>query len=174
MVEIYLFLFCLFSVVGWILEFSYRSLISKKMSNPGFMTGFVVPIYGFGIIILNTLCIMFYNLGFIYGALIITFLAIIVLSILELFTGYLLNKLFKIRLWDYSDRRFNIRGYICLYFSLIWGILALLYYIYVFSRVNLFASMYVKNSFCIFSLMVFYFTFLTDFILTIKSSKGFF
>jgi len=55
----YLFIFCLFSVVGWILEFAYRSIVNKKIINPGFMSGCVVPLYGFGAVILNIICSLF-------------------------------------------------------------------------------------------------------------------
>lgn len=42
-------------------------------------------------------------------------------SILELITGFALDKIFHARWWDYTDMPFNIGGYICLKFSIYWG-----------------------------------------------------
>ena len=54
----YLFIFAIFSVVGWILEVTYRSITNKKFINPGFLSGCAIPLYGFGVVILNIICIM--------------------------------------------------------------------------------------------------------------------
>ena len=52
--------------------------------------------------------------------------SVILNSALELVTGFVLEKLFHQKWWDYSDMPFNIGGYICLMFSLVWGLACLL------------------------------------------------
>ncbi len=118
----YAFLFVVFSVMGWLLETSYRSLANRRFINPGVLTGPYVPLYGFsGIVILM-----------IYGKigsepLIIRFFAYaLVVSIIEYLVGEFLLLVFKRRYWDYSNDIFNVQGHICLVFSMIWGVLSLI------------------------------------------------
>ena len=132
----YLFIFLLFSVVGWILELIYRSLITKKIVNPGFMTGCVVPLYGFGAIILNFVCKFFLDVDFKISIVSIFIISMILLSTLEYITGYILFKFFNMKLWDYSDQKFNINGFVCLKFSFVWGFLSLIYFYFVYSWIN--------------------------------------
>ena len=167
----YLFIFLIFSVVGWIIEFTYRSLITKRIVNPGFMTGFVVPLYGFGTIILNIVCKLFINIDFKISIIYIFILSIVLLSILEYITGYILFKFFNIKLWDYSDRKLNINGFVCLKFSLVWGFLSILYYFFIFPWINDYALMFLNNSFCLFSLGMLAVTFSIDLLFVAKERK---
>ena len=117
-----IFLFFLFSFAGWIIEAVYRSISNRRLVNPGFLKGPVVPIYGFsGILVLLT------YIGtmdvFILYRLVIYFSAI---TILEYVTSNLLYRLFKRRYWDYSDNHFNIGGHVCLPFSLIWMVFSII------------------------------------------------
>lgn len=113
--------FIIFSFFGWCLEVVYQATSKGLIINRGFLNGPVCPIYGFGIISLK---LFFSNLTpssleiFLYG--------VIFSTIIELIGGYILFKIFKCRWWDYSDKPFNLKGYICLEFSLIWGIGVLL------------------------------------------------
>ncbi len=118
----YAFLFVVFSVMGWFLETSYRTLANRRFINPGVLAGPYVPLYGFsGIVILM-----------IYGRigsepLIIRFFTYaLVVSIIEYLVGELLLLVFKRRYWDYSNDIFNVQGHICLIFSMIWGVLSLI------------------------------------------------
>ena len=167
----YLFLFCMFSVIGWILELLYRSIVTKKIVNPGFMTGCVVPLYGFGVIILNILCTLFTKINSDYKVIFIFILSVILLSILEYITGYMLLKFFNLKLWDYSMRKFNIKGFVCLKFSFTWGILSLVYYYLIFPWINEYAIKFISNSFCLFSLGMFFGVFLIDLFVTIDLLK---
>ena len=115
----YLFLFSMFSIIGWILEVIYRSFITKKLVNPGFMSGCVVPIYGVGAIIANIICILVNKTSFNSKILLVCILSMIFLSFLELICGHICLKYFHLRLWDYRKYKINYKGYICINFSLL-------------------------------------------------------
>lgn len=167
----YLFMFCLFSVVGWIIELIYRSIILKKIVNPGFMTGCVVPLYGFGSVILNIICKRIDSFHTNYKLILLFFISVLVLSILEYVSGYIIKKFFHIRLWDYSMRRFNINGFVCGFFSFIWGISSLIYYYLIFPWINDVSYNFINNKFCLFSLGIFFGIFLIDLFVTIDLLK---
>ena len=101
-------LFLIYSIIGWLMESALVSFQSSKLINRGFLIGPYCPIYGFGGLII-TLYLTQYkdNLFTVF------FLAIIVCSILEYFTSYLMEKIFKARWWDYSEEKFNLNGRIC-------------------------------------------------------------
>lgn len=167
----YLFIFCVFSVVGWLIELIYRSIITKKIVNPGFMTGCVVPLYGFGALILTIICNLFTNFNSNYKVLFIGLISIVLLSILEYISGLFLLKFFHVRLWDYSMRKFNLNGFICMYFSFIWGISSLMFYYLVYPWINKFAFNFISNPFGLFSLGIFFGVFLIDLFVTIDLLK---
>lgn len=113
--------FILYAVLGWCAEVVFCTVNTGVFVNRGFLNGPVCPIYGAGMVIV--LCALSpvaesLPLLFIGGALLATGL--------ELVTGWVLEKLFHTRWWDYSDKPFNIGGYVCLAFSLLWGLLILL------------------------------------------------
>jgi uncharacterized membrane protein len=88
-----------------------------KFINRGFLNGPFCPVYGFGVIAVIIL------LSPVKWSLPLLFIGSILLaSLIELITGYILEKNFKQKWWDYSDMPFNISGYICLKMSLGWGI----------------------------------------------------
>ena len=113
----FLCIFFVYAFLGWCTEVSYAALQTGKFVNRGFLNGPVCPIYGFGVVIILA-CLTPLKQHFI-----LLFLGSVVLtSLLELVTGFVLEKLFHQRWWDYSDDPFNIGGYICLEFSLLWGV----------------------------------------------------
>ena len=158
----YLFIFSLFSIVGWILEFIYRSIISKKIVNPGLMTGCVLPLYGFGAIILNLICILFDNIHSNYKIIIIFVLSTIILSLLEFISGYFLYKFMHLKLWDYTNNKFNIKGFICLSYSLIWGILSLIFYFFIYKWINPLSIILIKSPIVILVLGIYLGIFIVD------------
>lgn len=109
--------FLLYSIVGYMLEVVYAALVLGKFVNRGFLNGPWCPIYGFGMVIVAiTLRPVSQNLFMLFiGSFIVT-------SVIEFVTGFVLEKVFNQKWWDYSDEPFNLGGYICLKFSLIWGI----------------------------------------------------
>ena len=109
--------FVIYSVLGWCLEVCFCTINTGQFVNRGFLNGPVCPIYGFGmVIVLVALTPLAHSLPvlFVGGALLT--------SALELAAGWILKKVFHTSWWDYSDVPFNLGGYICLKFSLAWGV----------------------------------------------------
>ena len=118
MEELYriLWIFFIYAFLGWCTEVSYAALVTGQFVNRGFLNGPVCPIYGFGVVIV-LLC-----LTPLADNLFLLFLGSVALtSALEWLTGFVLEKLFHQRWWDYSDQPFNLSGYVCLRFSVAWG-----------------------------------------------------
>lgn len=116
-----LFFFFLYSFFGWMFEVGYQTKKLKKFVNRGFLNGAICPIYGAGMVLMIILC------NRIIDNWILVFLAaVFVPSTLEFITGITLQLIFKRKWWDYSDCKFNLFGFICLKFSLLWGVAGLL------------------------------------------------
>ncbi|MFV0550576.1 MAG: putative ABC transporter permease [Anaerorhabdus sp.] len=115
-VQIFCYFF-IYAFLGWCAEVMFHTMITGKWVNRGFLNGPVCPIYGFGmLLILLVLDPLKKNIFLLFvGSVILT-------SGLEFITGWVLKNLFHLTWWDYSDRPFNIGGYICLEFSIMWGI----------------------------------------------------
>lgn len=119
-----LWIFFIYTFLGWCTEVCYVALLKGKFVNRGFLNGPACPIYGFGVLIVLT-C-----LAPLKSSKLLLFLGSMVLtSLLELLTGFVLEKVFHQRWWDYSEEPFNIGGYICLRFSVGWG-LACMFVVY--------------------------------------------
>lgn len=115
-IRILFLLFIMYSMIGWAIEVMNSFMLEKKWINRGFLIGPYCPIYGVGSILM-TLLIKPSN------DFVATFLkAMAICSILEYLTSYIMEKLFKIRWWDYSNNRFNINGRICLQTMTLFGI----------------------------------------------------
>ena len=125
-------LFVVGSLFGWILELFFRRFISqKKWMNPGFLTGPYLPIYGFGIIILYGVSNIPLGLeSQILDALIRIIIIGVGMTLIEFIAGLIFIKGFKIKLWDYSNRKGNIMGIICPIFSVAWLAVGSLYYFF--------------------------------------------
>lgn len=116
----FLCIFFVYAFFGWCTEVCYAALVTGKFVNRGFLNGPVCPIYGIGVALI-LLC-----LEPLREHLFALFLAAVVLtSLLELICGFVLEKLFHQRWWDYSEEPFNLGGYICLRFSIAWGLACL-------------------------------------------------
>lgn len=116
------FYFFLYSFLGWAMESIYLSIGQRKIVNTGFLYGPFCPIYGFGAVVLYILLIPLHG-----KPLAIFSVGFIVLSIWEYFVGYLLEKIFKTKYWDYSNNKFNINGRVCLLNSIYWGFLSVFF-----------------------------------------------
>ncbi len=112
--------FVIYSFLGWLMESCYESILSGHWINRGFLTGPICPIYGFGL-----LAVLFLQDSLRLPWYLLLPACIAVTSMLEYFTGWLLETLFHHRWWDYSQYPLHIKGRICLPISLIWGILCL-------------------------------------------------
>lgn len=113
----FLWIFFIYAFLGWCTEVSYAALVTGRFVNRGFLNGPWCPVYGFGVVIvLGCLTPLSDNLPVLFlGSVLLT-------SLLEWLTGFVLEKLFHQRWWDYSDEPFNLSGYICLRFSIAWGL----------------------------------------------------
>lgn len=125
------FLFFVGSVLGWITEVLFRRFFSaKKWINPGFLTGPYLPLYGFGVVLLYALSLLPVNTGYAWlDAVIIILIMGACMTLLEYVTGLIFIKGMNIKLWDYSNRRGNIRGIICPLFSFFWTAVGAFYYL---------------------------------------------
>lgn len=119
-IYVYILLFFLYSFFGWILEVSCKLVSEKKFINRGFLIGPYCPIYGFGAILMSTLLRKYLNDPFT-----LFIMTILLCSVLEYFTSYCLEKIFKTRWWDYSTKRFQINGRICLETMIPFGMMGL-------------------------------------------------
>lgn len=120
-------LFFIYSVIGYLCEIIYCFIGNGgKFENRGFLTGPYCPIYGFGALIIIFLLEKYKS-----QPLTLFFISMFLTSSLEYFTSYLMEKIFENKWWDYSNRRFNINGRVCLLNSFLFGIggLILIYYI---------------------------------------------
>lgn len=115
-----LFFFYFYNVCGWIIESTYVSVLTKKVTNRGFLHGPMIPIYGCGAITLIVSCSFFMK-----WPVAVFFVGLIAASVLEYITGALMEAIFKVRYWDYSSKKFNINGHVCLLNSLYWGFFAI-------------------------------------------------
>lgn len=108
--------FLIYAFLGWCTEVVYAAVTSGEFVNRGFLNGPVCPIYGFGVVgVVFILSPVSHLLFVLYVA------SVLLTSLLEYITGYVLEKLFQSKWWDYTDKPFNIKGYVCLSFSLLWG-----------------------------------------------------
>ncbi len=117
MIQQYLWYFLIYACLGWMTEVCYAAVTTGKVVNRGFLNGPVCPIYGAG------MCFVIWVLSPFEKNPALLFLGAVVLtSLLEGVTGFAMEKLFHQRWWDYSDVPFNIGGYVCLKFSILWGL----------------------------------------------------
>lgn len=114
--------FSIYSFLGWICEVFYCSVPVKKFINRGFLKGPVCPVYGFGA--LFVLYIM--NWTNVNSAILIFILGGVIASIIEFIADILLEYVFHTRLWNYSNRKFNIKGRVCLFNSTLFATLSVM------------------------------------------------
>jgi uncharacterized membrane protein len=113
--------FYIYSVFGWIFESTYVSLKSKHFVNRGFLKGPMIPIYGEGAIM------MVIATTPVRGNIVLEcIMGMIGATVLEYVVGALMESLFKVKYWDYSNQPFSIKGYICLSSTVCWGVLSVL------------------------------------------------
>lgn len=113
----YLWCFFIFAFLGWCSEVAFAAVRERKFVNRGFLNGPLCPIYGFGVVLMDFLLRPF---GGNIAVLIVG--SMILGSALEWAAGFALEKVFHQKWWDYSDQPHNLNGYICLKFSILWGL----------------------------------------------------
>lgn len=93
-----LWYFYIYGFLGWCSEVAFAAVAHGKFVNRGFVNGPICSIYGFGV------------------------MSVLFTSAIEYLTGWVLEKVFHDKWWDYSKRPLNIKGYVCLEFSVLWGL----------------------------------------------------
>lgn len=111
------YFFAIYSFAGWCLEVLYYFKNEHRFVNRGFLYGPFCPIYGFGVLFLITFLDNYKNNIFV-----LFLLACFFTSVLEYITGFMLEKIFKAKWWDYTDDPLNIHGRVCVLYSLLWGV----------------------------------------------------
>lgn len=117
-IYLYFLLFLIYSIIGWLIEVVNVSWIEKRFVNRGFLMGPYCPIYGVGGLLSYLLLRKYLD-----DPLALFMMSILIFSILEYVTSYLMEKLFKARWWDYSNKKYNINGRICLETMIPFGLL---------------------------------------------------
>ena len=119
--------FILYSFVGWVIEVIYHAVTQGKVVNRGMLNGPVCPIYGCGVV--GAFLIAKHGAEYAFACepselngFIIFLGGMLLCTMIELVTGALLDTIFHMRWWDYREKPFNLNGYICLEFSIIWGL----------------------------------------------------
>lgn len=117
----WLLIFYFYCFFGWVFESVYVSLLKKRLVNRGFLRLPLLPLYGTGAVMLLWASLPVQDClpaVFLLGAVLAT--------LLELATGWTMERLFKVKYWDYSRQPFNFQGYICLSSTIAWGFLTVL------------------------------------------------
>lgn len=114
-------LFMIYSFLGWLMEVMLTIVRDKKFVNRGFLVGPYCPIYGYGCLFITILLKRYLE-----EPIALFLMAVVICSILEYMTSYVMEKLFNARWWDYSKKKFNLNGRICLETMIPFGILGVI------------------------------------------------
>lgn len=109
--------FFVYGFLGWCTEVIFAAFKQHRFVNRGFLNGPICPIYGVGVTLVIACLEAFQS-----NLLLLYISSVILVTVLEGITGWAMDKLFHNKWWDYSKLPFNIGGYVCLLFSLIWGV----------------------------------------------------
>lgn len=109
--------FFVYGVLGWCVEVAFAAVKEGRFVNRGFLNGPICPIYGVGVV-----SVIFSLQGFSESLLILYLASAVLVTFIEWLTGYVMDRIFHQKWWDYSGQPLNIGGYVCLPFSLIWGV----------------------------------------------------
>ena len=155
--------FALYSLLGWACESTYCSIPAKRFINRGFLNGPFCPVYGVG-----ALLVIFLLRPFTQNLLVLFVFGVLVTSVLEYITGFLLEKLFHTTWWDYSKRKFNIKGRVCLRNSLLFGVLSVLLLHFINPFVEKLEA-WIPERVLPTIAFIFLFYFITDSVITVRS-----
>ncbi len=109
--------FFIYSFCGWSTEVAYAAIKHRKFVNRGFLNGPICPVYGICVV-----AVILILQGHNNSLLKLYCMSVVVASAIEWIAGVVLEKLFHHRWWDYSGLPMNIQGFVCLPFSLAWGV----------------------------------------------------
>ena len=164
--------FLIYSFGGWVVEVIFHAVALGKVVNRGFLNGPVCPVYGFGVLSVFAMINTLQSSGYQMSEGMIFLFGVILATVVELIAGWMLDVCFHARWWDYSDKPFNFHGYICLEFSLIWG-LAIVLVVKVFQKyVENNTSTQADSAFGWLILAILYCVYLADLIVTVAVIRG--
>ncbi len=165
--------FLIYSFIGWCVEVVYCTVTSGKVVNRGFLNGPVCPIYGFGMV---GVLMVFQNLPVKNpedtDMVVVFFGSLILATLVELIGGWLMLRLFHARWWDYSDRPFNIGGFICPQFSILWGIGGVIVIKMVHPVISKASGTRIPEKYGWILMAIFYLIYLVDLIVTVLTVQG--
>jgi len=171
--------FLIYSFFGWVMEVAYAALTKGKVVNRGFLNGPVCPVYGFGMLGILALVKNLDNLDLtgqtitdVWEPLQLFFYGMIICSVIEYIAGWALDKIYHARWWDYSNVPFNINGYICLKFSVLWGIGVVIAVKIVHPLTARASVSFIPENIGWWILLVLYLIYLADLLVTVLIMKG--
>ncbi len=156
-------IFIIYAFLGWCSEVAFAAVNKGKFVNRGFLNGPVCPIYGVGMLIV-VLCL--WNLR--DRPLLLFLGSALLTTALEFVTGFVLERFFHDKWWDYSDMPFNIKGYVCLKFTILWGLAAS----FIIGAIHRFIYMLIEKTPFVLGVMllaVFSAAFIADFTVTLTA-----
>lgn len=159
-------LFFIYAFLGWCVEVIYAGVADGKVVNRGFLNGPVCPIYGVGM-----LGVLFLLEPVQDRLFLLFFLGMCICTAIELVGGWILEKVFHTRWWDYSDKPLQLGGYVCLGFSILWG-LAVVFVVRLIQPLVMGLVTWLPPMLGIILLPVFSALFVVDFIITVKTIVG--
>lgn len=155
--------FVLYSFIGWVCETLYCSIGERRFINRGFLNGPFCPIYGFGALLVLSLFARYEH-----DLLALFVLSMVGTTIIEYLTSFLLEKLFHLSLWDYSEKKWQVNGRVCLLNSVLFGIMAVVIVRFIHPHlVSLLAACPQRALYVALSVMCLYF--IADLTLTIRA-----
>lgn len=161
-------LFALGSVFGWIFEFFVRGFDEGFFYNPGFLRGTYLPIYGFGTVglyAIGKLPLPIKNKWWKVAVKVV--IAAVALTAIEYVGGWIFIKKLGFRLWDYSQAKGNVQGLICPLCSLVWGLLAAVYLLFLHAKIEQLERVVDKRAFVGLTLAFFYGAMVADCVFTL-------
>ncbi len=170
------FLFATGSLIGWTIELFFRRYFDptnpeRKWVNPGFLIGPYLPLYGFSLMILYLLAQLedYVDIQTDWLRKLVLFaIMAICITALEYFTGLIFIVKLKIKLWDYTENRFNIKGIICPLYSFFWMLLSGFYYFFIDPFIQSGLDWLARNLAFSFVVGFFYGVFFIDLAISIK------
>ncbi len=172
----YVLMFFLFSMVGWTVESTYRSLgetyrarkttKEKKIINSGFLNGPLCPIYGTGALVFEILLTPFKAH---WWAVIL--LGMVFADIVEYVTSVLMEKLFHARWWDYSNEFMNLNGRICLKHTIYWAVFSVIY-VYAIGPIYYYMIDFIPQNVRYIMIGVIFAVFIVDLFFTVRAALG--
>ncbi len=159
--------FFIFSILGYFSEIIYCYIMDGKIVNRGFLYGPYCPIYGVGAVF-----ILFLLKDYLRDPIVLFVFSMIICSAIEYIASYIMEKLFNNKWWDYSNKKYNINGRVCLFNSVLFGLGGLVSVYFLFPLINRFLKL-INNTLLEYLAVIFLILFIIDLIITISQINKF-